>query len=146
MTIKIAINGYGRIGKNILRALYEAQRTEEIKIVAINDKGKIETNAHLTQYDTTHGYFNAHVAIEDNKMLINGDAIHMSAECDPTQLPWRALDIDVVYECTGQFTDHQSAALHLQAGAKKVLISAPGKDVAATIVYGVSARIINKNF
>jgi glyceraldehyde 3-phosphate dehydrogenase len=139
MSIKVAINGYGRIGRNILRALYEANRNKDIQIVAINDLGNVETNAHLTRYDTTHGKFPGTVAVEGDHLIINGDRIRVVAERDPKKLPWGELGVDVVYECTGLFTARDKASMHLEAGAKKVIISAPaGKEVDATIVYGVN--------
>jgi len=139
MTIKVAINGYGRIGRNILRALYEGNHKQDIKIVAINDLGNVETNAHLTRYDTTHGKFNGTVQVEGDSLIVNGDRIRVVAERNPQNLPWGSLGVDVVYECTGLFTSREKASAHLTAGAKKVLISAPaGKDVDATIVYGVN--------
>ena len=139
MTIKVAINGYGRIGRNILRALYEAGRTNEIRIVAINDLGDAETNAHLTRFDTAHGKFNADVKVDGDHMVVNGDRIRVCAERDPSKLPWAELGVDVVYECTGLFTSKAKAGAHLAAGAKKVIISAPGgSDVDNTIVYGVN--------
>ena len=139
MTIKVAINGYGRIGRNILRALYEAGRTNEIRIVAINDLGDAETNAHLTRFDTAHGRFNADVAVDGDHMVVNGDRIRVCAERDPSKLPWAELGVDVVFECTGLFTSKAKAGAHLTAGAKKVIISAPGdKDVDNTVVYGVN--------
>ncbi|MCK9366731.1 MAG: type I glyceraldehyde-3-phosphate dehydrogenase [Metallibacterium scheffleri] len=139
MPIKVAINGYGRIGRNILRALYEANRADAIRIVAINDLGDAETNAHLTQYDTAHGRFPGTVAVEDGDLVVNGDRIQVCAERDPSKLPWGALGVDVVLECTGLFTSKAKAAAHLAAGAKKVIISAPGeKDVDGTFVIGVN--------
>ena len=139
MTIKVAINGYGRIGRNILRALYEAGRTNEIRIVAINDLGDAATNAHLTRFDTAHGKFNADVKVDGDHMVVNGDRIRVCAERDPSRLPWAELGVDVVYECTGLFTSKAKAGAHLAAGAKKVIISAPGgSDVDNTIVYGVN--------
>ena len=139
MTIKVAINGYGRIGRNILRALYEARRTNEIRIVAINDLGDAATNAHLTRFDTAHGKFNADVKVDGDHMVVNGDRIRVCAERDPSRLPWAELGVDVVYECTGLFTSKAKAGAHLAAGAKKVIISAPGgSDVDNTIVYGVN--------
>ena len=139
MAIKIAINGYGRIGRTILRAIYEAKRTDEIEIVAINNLGDIEANAHLTTYDTTHGRFNADVSIAGDCLVVNNDEIRLCGERDPSKLPWGELGIDVVLECTGQFASPEKAKAHLDAGAKKVLISAPaGKEVDATIVYGVN--------
>ena len=139
MPIRVAINGYGRIGRNVLRALYESGRTSEIQIVAINDLGNAETNAHLTRYDTVHGKFNGKVEVEGEFMVVNGDKIKVCAVRNPADLPWTDLGIDVVLECTGLFTTKERAGAHLKAGAKKVIISAPGgKDVDATIVYGVN--------
>ncbi|MDR2877088.1 MAG: type I glyceraldehyde-3-phosphate dehydrogenase [Chromatiales bacterium] len=139
MAIKVAINGYGRIGRNVLRALYEAGRTKEIQIVAINDLGNSETNAHLTRYDTVHGRFAGKVEVDGSFMIVNGDRIRVVAERDPSKLPWGELGIDVVMECTGLFTSKDKASAHIKAGAKKVVISAPGgDDVDATIVYGVN--------
>jgi glyceraldehyde 3-phosphate dehydrogenase len=139
MSIKVAINGYGRIGRNILRALYESKRTHEIQIVAINDLGDAETNAHLTRFDTAHGRFNADVSVDGNHMVVNGDRIRVCAERDPSKLPWAELGVDVVFECTGLFTSKAKAGAHLTAGAKKVVISAPGgNDVDNTIVFGVN--------
>ncbi|GBE11637.1 glyceraldehyde-3-phosphate dehydrogenase [bacterium BMS3Bbin12] len=143
MAIKVAINGYGRIGRNVLRALYEAGRTDEIRIMAINDLGDADTNAHLTRYDTVHGKFPGTVAVEDGYLNVNGDKIQVLAERDPARLPWGKLGVDVVLECTGLFTSKEKAGAHLRAGAKKVIISAPGgKDVDATIVYGVNHDIL----
>ncbi len=139
MTIKVAINGYGRIGRNILRAHYEGGQTHDIKIVAINDLGKADTNAHLTKYDTAHGPFPGKVSVDGDAMVVNGDRIRVLANRDPAQLPWKELGVDVVLECTGFFTTKEKASAHLAGGAKKVIISAPGgKDVDATIVYGVN--------
>ncbi len=138
MTVKVAINGYGRIGRNIMRALYESGRTDEISIVAINDLGDANTNAHLTQYDTAHGRFPGTVTVDGGDLIINGDRIKVCAERDPAQLPWAELGIDVVLECTGFFSSREAAGAHLIAGAKKVIISAPGKNVDNTIVYGVN--------
>jgi glyceraldehyde 3-phosphate dehydrogenase len=138
MPIRVAINGYGRIGRNILRALYESGRNGELQIVAINDLGSPETNAHLTRYDTAHGKFGGTVAVEGDALVVNGDAIKVFAERDPAKLPWKALGVDIVMECTGLFTAKDKAGAHLSAGAKKVIISAPGKNVDATIVYGVN--------
>jgi len=139
MTIKVAINGYGRIGRNILRAHYERGKTHDLAIVAINDLGSPETNAHLTRYDTAHGKFPGKIAVEGDAMIVNGDRIKVFAQRNPAELPWRALGVDVVLECTGLFTTKEKASAHLKGGAKKVIISAPGgKDVDATIVYGVN--------
>lgn len=139
MAIKVAINGYGRIGRNILRALYESGRTNEIQIVAINDLGDSKTNAHLTQYDTVHGRFKFDVSVDGDYIVINNDRIRVFAERDPAKLPWGELEVDVVHECTGIFTSKAKASAHLEAGAKKVIISAPGgNDVDATIVFGVN--------
>jgi len=138
MTVKVAINGYGRIGRNIMRALYESGRNDEISIVAINDLGDANSNAHLTQYDTAHGKFPGTVSVDDGDLLINGDRVKVYAERDPSKLPWRELGIDVVMECTGFFNSREAAGAHLSAGASKVIISAPGKNVDNTIVYGVN--------
>jgi glyceraldehyde 3-phosphate dehydrogenase len=139
MTIKVAINGYGRIGRNILRAHYEDGKKHDLAIVALNDLGSPETNAHLTRYDTVHGKFPGHVDVEGDALIVNGDRIKVFAQRDPAQLPWTELGVDVVLECTGLFTSKAKASAHLRGGAKKVLISAPGgKDVDATIVYGVN--------
>lgn len=143
MAIKIAINGYGRIGRNIMRALYESGRTNEIQVVAINDLGDANTNAHLTQYDTAHGKFNGTVAVDGDSIVINGDKIRVCSERDPAKLPWKELGVDIVLESTGFFANKEKASAHLTAGAKKVIISAPGgKDVDATIVYGVNHDIL----
>ena len=138
MAVKVAINGYGRIGRNIMRALYESNRTDEINIVAINDLGDANTNAHLTQYDTAHGIFPGTVAVDDGDLLVNGDRVKVYAERDPSKLPWAELGVDVVMECTGFFRSKETAGAHIAAGAKKVIISAPGKDVDNRIVYGVN--------
>jgi glyceraldehyde 3-phosphate dehydrogenase len=139
MTIKVAINGYGRIGRNVLRAHYEGGKKHDIQIVAINDLGKPETNAHLTKYDTVHGRFPGTVAVEGEHMVVNGDRIRVLANRNPAELPWKDLGVDVVMECTGFFTSKEKASAHLAGGAKKVIISAPGgKDVDGTIVYGVN--------
>jgi glyceraldehyde 3-phosphate dehydrogenase len=141
MPVKVAINGYGRIGRNVLRALYESGRTGEISIVAINDLGDAKTNAHLTRYDTAHGKFPGTVAVDGDSMVVNGDRIRVLAQRNPADLPWGELGVDVVLECTGLFTSKEKASAHLKGGAKKVIISAPGgKDVDATIVYGVNHR------
>ncbi len=143
MTVKIAINGYGRIGRNILRALYESDRTDEMQILAINDLGDAETNAHLTRYDSAHGPFPIDVEVDSDALIVGGDRIRVLAERDPTQLPWRELGVDVVLECTGLFASKDKASAHLEAGARKVLISAPaGKTVDATIVYGVNDKTL----
>ncbi len=141
MAIRLAINGYGRIGRNILRALYESGRTDEIEIVAVNDLGDAHTNAHLTQYDTAHGRFPGTVSVEGDSMVVNGDRVRCLAERDPAKLPWEKLKVDVVVESTGFFASKDKASAHIAGGAKKVIISAPaGKDVDATIVYGVNHR------
>ena len=143
MAIKVALNGYGRIGRNILRALYEGKRTSEIQIVAINDLGNAETNAHLTRYDTAHGPFQGTVAVDGDHMVVNGDKIRVYAVRNPAEIPWGAHDVDVVLECTGLFTTKEKASAHIRGGAKKVIISAPGgKDVDATIVYGVNHKTL----
>ena len=139
MVMKVAINGYGRIGRNILRALYETKRNKTIQIVAINDLAKLETNAHLTKFDSTHGRFAATVEVAGENLLVNNDKIVVTSEKDPSKLPWSKLGVDIVFECSGVFTSKEKAKAHLTAGAKKVLISAPaGTDVDATIVYGVN--------
>ncbi len=146
MPIKVGINGYGRIGRNILRALYEANRQGEIQIVALNDLGDAQTNAHLTRYDTVHGKFNGEVKVDGDSLVINGDRIKVLAERDPAKLPWGQLGVDFVFECTGLFTSKAKAGLHIQGGAKKVVISAPGeKDVDATVVYGVNHNILKSS-
>jgi len=143
MTVRIAINGYGRIGRNTLRALYEGGKKHDIEIVAINDLGDANTNAHLTQYDTAHGRFPGTVTVEGDYMVVNGDKIRVLANRNPAELPWGELKVDVVMECTGFFTTKEKASAHLKGGAKKVIISAPGgKDVDATIVYGVNHQIL----
>ena len=143
MTTKIAINGYGRIGRNIVRAIFESGQEKDFDVVAINDLGDTEINAHLTQFDSVHGQFAGDVEIDDNDLIINGDRLKVFSERDPAKLPWQALDVDVVLECTGVFRSKESAGKHLAAGAKKVLISAPAKDaVDATIVYGVNDRVL----
>lgn len=142
MAIRIAINGYGRIGRNILRAHYEKKLHPEIEIVAINDLGDVKTNAHLTRYDTTHGKFPGEVIVSGSNMIINGDTIRVVAERDPKKLPWKELNIDIVFECTGLFTSKEKASAHLEAGAKKVIISAPATGVDATIVYGVNDHVL----
>lgn len=139
MSVKVAINGYGRIGRNMLRALYEAKRNGEIQIVAVNDLGDAATNAHLTQYDTAHGRFSGEVGVDGGDLIVNGDRIKVLAERDPAKLPWGDLGVDVVLESTGFFTSKAKASAHIAAGAKKVIISAPGgSDVDGTFVYGVN--------
>lgn len=146
MTIRVAINGYGRIGRNVLRALYESGKRSEIQIVGINDLGDAHLNAHLTKYDSVHGVFNGTVKFEGDTMFVNGDAIRITSERDPAKLPWGELNVDVVYECTGIFTSKEKAGLHLAAGAKKVIISAPGTDVDATVVFGVNNNVLKSSF
>ena len=146
MTIKVAINGYGRIGRNVLRAHYEDGKKHDLAIVAINDLGSPDTNAHLTRYDTAHGKFPGRVDVEGDSMVVNGDRIRVFAQRDPAQLPWGSLGVDVVLECTGLFTSKEKASSHLRGGARKVIISAPGgKDVDATIVYGVNHAKLKAN-
>src|SRR5689334_16681138 len=143
MAIKVGINGYGRIGRNILRALYEAKRTSEVQIVALNDLGDAKTNVHLTKYDTAHGKFPGEVKVDGDSMVVNGDRIKVLAERDPAKLPWGDLGVEYVLECTGLFTSKAKAGLHLKGGARKVVISAPGgEDVDATIVYGVNHNVL----
>jgi glyceraldehyde 3-phosphate dehydrogenase len=146
MTTRVAINGYGRIGRNVLRAHYESGKRHDLEIVAINDLGSPETNAHLTRYDSIHGPFPHAVEVGDGTMTVAGDRIQVLAERDPARLPWQQLGIDVVLECTGLFTSRAKAGTHLDAGAGKVLISAPGgDDVDATIVYGVNDQTLRRN-
>jgi glyceraldehyde 3-phosphate dehydrogenase len=143
MAVKVGINGYGRIGRNVLRALYESNRQHELQIVAINDLCDAQSNAHLTQYDTAHGKFNGKVSVEGDAMIVNGDRIKVTAKRDPAQVPWGQMGAEIVLECTGFFSTKADASKHLQGGAKKVLISAPGgKDVDATIVYGVNHGVL----
>ncbi|HCU90045.1 MAG TPA: type I glyceraldehyde-3-phosphate dehydrogenase [Gammaproteobacteria bacterium] len=146
MAIRVAINGYGRIGRNVLRALYESQRTDEIQIVAVNDLGDANTNAHLTRYDSAHGPFPGTVEVKDDVMFVNGNRIEVCSERDPSKLPWNDLGVDVVHESTGFFANRRKSQAHLDAGAKKVVISAPaGKDVDATIVYGVNHTVLKSS-
>ncbi|MGH8150736.1 MAG: type I glyceraldehyde-3-phosphate dehydrogenase [Steroidobacteraceae bacterium] len=143
MAIQVGINGYGRIGRNVLRALYESRRKGEIRIAALNDLGDANTNAHLTRYDTTHGRFPGEIKVEGDAMVVNGDRIKVLAERDPRKLPWKELGVEVVLECTGLFTSKAKASAHLEGGARKVVISAPGgNDVDATIVYGVNHDVL----
>ena len=143
MAIRVAINGYGRIGRNVLRAHYEYGKRHDIEIVAINNPGEIDTIALLTRYDTAHGKFPAEVSVEGNELIVNGDRIRVTGERDPENLPWKELGVDIVMECTGIFTSKATASAHLRAGAKKVIISAPGgKDVDATVVYGVNQHVL----
>ena len=143
MTIKVAINGYGRIGRNVLRAFYEGGKAQDIQIVAINDLGDAKSNAHLTRYDTTHGKFPGTVTVEGDIMTVNGDPIRVFAQRNPAEIPWGELGVDVVLECTGFFTTKEKASAHLKGGAKKVIISAPGgKDVDATVVFGVNQGVL----
>jgi glyceraldehyde 3-phosphate dehydrogenase len=146
MAIKVGINGYGRIGRNVLRALYEANRTSEIQIVAINDLGDAKTNAHLTQYDTAHGKFPGKVSVDGDSIVVNGDRIKVLAERDPSKLPWGELGVEYVFECTGLFANKEKASKHIEGGAKKVVISAPAEGgVDATIVYGVNHKTLKKD-
>ncbi|HEV2228479.1 MAG TPA: type I glyceraldehyde-3-phosphate dehydrogenase [Steroidobacteraceae bacterium] len=147
MAIKVGINGYGRIGRNVLRALYEGKRSGELSIVALNDLGDPKTNAHLTRYDTAHGKFPGEVKVDGDYMVVNGDRVRVLAERDPARLPWGELGVDYVLECTGLFTAKAKAGAHLKGGAKKVVISAPGgDDVDATIVYGVNDGTLKSSF
>jgi glyceraldehyde 3-phosphate dehydrogenase len=145
MTIRVAINGYGRIGRNILRALYESDFRQQIKLVAINDLASTEFNAHLTAFDSIHGRFPGTVEHNDGELIINNDRIQTFSQRDPARLPWGHLDIDVVYECTGFFASRDKAQAHIDAGAKKVIISAPAADVDATVVYGVNHQVLDAN-
>jgi glyceraldehyde 3-phosphate dehydrogenase len=147
MAIKVGINGYGRIGRNTLRALYEANRNKEIQIVAINDLGDAKTNAHLTRHDTTHGRFPGEVQVDGDSLVVNGDRIRVLAERDPSKLPWGELGVDTVLESTGLFTSKAKASAHLKGGAKRVVISAPGgDDVDATVVFGVNHDKLKSSF
>jgi glyceraldehyde 3-phosphate dehydrogenase len=143
MTLKVGINGYGRIGRNVLRALYESGKRSQLQIVAINDLGDAKINAHLTRYDTVHGRFPGEVKVDGDSLVVNGDRIKVLSERDPGKLPWGSLGVDVVFECTGLFTSKAKAGKHLEGGAKKVVISAPGgDDVDATVVYGVNHDVL----
>ena len=143
MALRVGINGYGRIGRNVVRALYEAGRTKDIQIVAVNDLGDAGTNAHLTQYDTAHGRFNQTVGVDVDSLVVGGDRVRALAERDPSKLPWGELGVDLVMECTGLFTSKAKAGAHLAGGAKKVLISAPGgSDVDNTVVFGVNHQTL----
>jgi len=147
MAIKVGINGYGRIGRNVLRALYESQRTGELKIVALNDLGDSKTNAHLTRHDTAHGRFPGEVLVDGDYLVVNGDRVRVLAERDPARLPWGELGVEYVLECTGLFTSKAKAGAHLKGGARKVVISAPGgEDVDATVVYGVNHQVLKSSF
>jgi glyceraldehyde 3-phosphate dehydrogenase len=146
MTIKVAINGYGRIGRNVLRAHYEGGKKNDIQIVAINDLGNAESNAHLTRYDTAHGKFPGTVVVDGDHMIVNGDKIRVFAQRNPADIPWGELGVDVVLECTGFFTTKEKASAHIKGGAKKVIISAPGgKDVDATVVFGVNQNVLKSS-
>ena len=146
MTIKVAINGYGRIGRNVLRAHYEGGKKNDIQIVAINDLGNAESNAHLTRYDTAHGKFPGTVVVEGDHMIVNGDKIRVFAQRNPADIPWGELGVDVVLECTGFFASKEKASAHLKGGAKKVIISAPGgNDVDATVVFGVNQSVLKSS-
>jgi len=146
MTIKVGINGYGRIGRNILRALYESGKNSEIAIVAVNDLGDANTNAHLTRRDTAHGRFPGTIEVDGDHMVVNGDRIRVLAERDPANLPWGELGVDIVFESTGFFRTRETAGKHIEAGAKKVISSAPGGEgIDATIVYGVSHDILKSS-
>jgi glyceraldehyde 3-phosphate dehydrogenase len=142
MAINVGINGFGRIGRNVLRALYEAKRSDELRIVALNDLGDANTNAHLTRHDTAHGPFPGQVSVEGDHMVVNGERIRVLAERDPSKLPWGELGVDIVLECTGLFASKEKASRHLAGGAKKVVVSAPANGVDATIVYGVNHRTL----
>jgi glyceraldehyde 3-phosphate dehydrogenase len=145
MSIRIAINGFGRIGRNVLRALYSGNYRQHMQVVAINDLGDASINAHLLEFDSVHDRFNAEISVDENSLTVNGDRIAVSAIRNPAELPWKDLNVDVVFECTGLFTTRSKAAAHLDAGASKVIISAPGKDVDATIVYGVNDNILRQS-
>jgi glyceraldehyde 3-phosphate dehydrogenase len=144
--IKLAINGFGRIGRMVLRAHYEGGKKHPLQFVAVNDLGDAHTNAHLLKYDTAHGAFPARVEVKDNAIMVDGDRIQVVAERDPAKLPWRSLGVDIVLECTGLFTSKAKAGAHLQAGARKVIISAPGeKDVDRTVVFGVNHKTLKES-
>jgi glyceraldehyde 3-phosphate dehydrogenase len=146
MSIRIAINGYGRIGRQVLRAIYEYDLTSEFQVVAVNASGDLAVNAHLTKFDTVHGRFPAEIGHDENHLIVNGDKIPFFSTRNPAELPWRALGVDLVLECTGSFTTKEKCQAHLDAGAKKVLISAPGgDDVDATIVYGVNHDVLTSD-
>ena len=143
MTIKVAINGFGRIGRNVFRALYESGKQDKFEVAAVNDLGDANTNAHLLQYDTAHGRFSQSVTVEEDHFMVGKTRVRVLAERDPSQLPWSELGVDVVLECTGFFASKEKASAHLTAGARKVIISAPGgKDVDATVVYGVNHDVL----
>lgn len=144
MPIRIAINGYGRIGRNILRALFESERQDEFEIVAINDLGDSAISAHLTQYDSVHGRFTWPVAAIEGALVVGDYRIPMLQESDPHALPWREYGVDIVLECTGRFTAREQAEIHLHQGARKVLVSAPAKDADATVVYGVNEGVLKE--
>ena len=145
MTLRIAINGFGRIGRNVLRALYENGYRDRLQVVAINDLGDAKINAHLFKYDSVHGAFAGEVGVDNEALHVNGDNIAVSSIRNPQELPWRALQVDVVFECTGLFTSRDKAALHLEAGASKVIVSAPGKGLDATVVYGVNDNVLRQS-
>ncbi len=138
MTVRVSINGFGRIGRNVLRAIYESGRTD-IKVVAINDLGDVDMNAYLLKRDSVHGPFPGEVSVEDDAIIVNGDRIRVTAIRNPEELPWGEENVDVAMECTGIFTAREKASMHLTAGAKKVLISAPGANADRTVVYGVNS-------
>jgi len=140
--LKIAINGFGRIGRNVIRALYENGYSDQIEVVAVNDLAPTESNVHLLQFDTTHGRFNAEISHSEDSISINGKTIPAFMQRDPAKLPWESLGVDIVFECTGFFRSREKAMLHIQAGAKKVLVSAPGKELDATVVYGVNDSVL----
>ena len=142
MTVRVAFNGYGRIGRCILRSIFENQRQQDFDVVAINDLSGIRTTAHLTRYDSTHGRFHSQVDVDGQNLIVDGHSIIVTSDRNPEALPWGELGIDLVFECTGRFTQRLDAMAHIHAGAKKVLISAPGKDADATIVYGVNHQIL----
>src|SRR5215510_12174029 len=144
MAVRVAINGFGRIGRNILRAIAEADR-KDIEVVALNDLGPVETNAHLLRYDSVHGRFPGEVTVKGDSISVGNGSIKVTAERDPSKLPWKDLGVDIALECTGLFTDKAKASAHLAAGAKKVLISAPGTDVDLTVVYGVNSNKLEKS-
>ncbi|HEY0289958.1 MAG TPA: type I glyceraldehyde-3-phosphate dehydrogenase [Pseudomonas sp.] len=145
MTVRIAINGFGRVGRNVLRALYTQGYRQDLQVVAVNDLGDSAINAHLLKYDTVHGQFDGTVEFDKDSLTVNGDRISVSAIRNPAELPWKSQDIDVVFECTGLFTERSKAAAHITAGARKVIISAPGKGADATVVYGVNHDVLRQS-
>ena len=144
MTVRVAVNGFGRIGRNIVRAIFESGR-KDIDVVAVNDLGSVETNAHLLRYDSVHGRFPSEVKVSGDTIHVEAESFKVLAERDPSKLPWKDLDIDIVLECTGIFTSKDKASAHLTAGAKRVLVSAPADGADLTVVYGVNHDKLSKD-